>query len=279
MQCGGESSRLGSLASLLVLLVVGAVLSALLDTLGKEESPGSYMIMVLILAVYFAINYGPTLLVSDPFGRYMLSRDVGGVKLLWERDLGALKSRDPRATAEEEERARRESDLRPVALILSLVVVAGIGISLVTFHILPHIIRVLEELTGSPFLARVLAYLAVWGGFFLALYLLGLIIGRVLGPTPITVTYTPEEYYVVTRGIAYRYRWPPLWKFIQFPLNPGITLEVNYERGFVEVVCRGESGSVIGLRFYSRDPKVLYETLVRHGALRQPKTTGPPTPA
>jgi uncharacterized membrane protein len=278
LQCGGERSRLRDIALLLVLLVVGAVLSALLDILSEEESPGSYMIMVLIFAVYFAINYGPTLLVSDPFGRYMLSRDVGGVKLLWERGLGALKSRDPGATAEEEERARRESDLRPVALILLLVVVAGIGMSLVIFHILPHVIRVLEELTGSPFLARVLAYLAVWGGFFLALFLLGLIIGRVLGPTPITVTYTPEEYYVVTQGIAYRYRWPPLWKFIQFPLNPGITLEVNYERGFVEVICR-ESGSAIELRFYSRDPKVLYETLVRHGALRQPKTTGPPTPA
>jgi uncharacterized membrane protein len=193
--------------------------------------------------------------------------------------LGALKSRDPSAAAEEEERARRESDLRPLVPMLLLVVVAGFGISLVTFHILPHVIRVLEELTGSPFLARVLAYLAVWGGFFLALFLLGLIISRVSGPTPITVTYTPEEYYVVTQGIAYRYRWPPLWKFIQFPLNPGITLEVNYERGFVEIVCRGESGSAIGLRFYSRDPKVLYETLVRYGALRQPKTTGPPTPA
>ena len=274
MPCG-ESSRLGSLASLLVFLVVGAVLSALLDILGGE----SYVIMVLIFAVYFAINFGPTLLVSDPFGRYMLSRDVGGVKLLWERDLGALKSRDPGATAEEEERARRESDLRPVALMLLLVVVFAIGSMLVFFHILPHVIRVLEELTGNPFLARVLAYLAVWGGFFLALFILGLIIGRVLGPTPITVTYTPEEYYVVTQGIAYRYRWPPLWKFIQFPLNPGITLEVNYERGFVEIVCRGESGSTIGLRFYSRDPKVLYETLVRYGALRQPKTKGPPTPA
>jgi len=279
LQCGGERSRLRDIASLLVLLVVGAVLSALLDTLSKEESPGSYMIIVLIFAVYFAINYGPTLLVSDPFGRYMLSRDIGGVKLLWERGLGALKSRDPGATAEEEERVRRESDLRPVALILLLVVVAGIGMSLVIFHILPHVIRVLEELTGSPFLARVLAYLAVGGGFFLALFLLGLIISRILGPTPITVTYTPEEYYVVTRGIAYRYRWPPLWKFIQFPLNPGITLEVNYERGFVEIVCRGESGSAIGLRFYSRDPKVLYETLVRYGALRQPKTKGPPAPA
>jgi uncharacterized membrane protein len=54
---------------------------------------------------------------------------------------------------------------------------------------------------------------------------------------------------------------------------------VNYERGFVEIVCRGESDSAIGLRFYSRDPKVLYETLVRYGALRQPKTIGPPTPA
>jgi uncharacterized membrane protein len=270
LQCG-ENSRLGSLASLLVFLVVGAVLSALLDILGRE----SYVIMVLIFAVYFAINYGPTLLLSDPFGRYMLSRDVGGVKLLWERDLGALKSRDPGATAEEEERARRESDLRPVALILLLVVVFIIGSMLVIFHILPHVIRVLEELTGSPFLARVLAYLAVWGGFFLALFLLGLIIGRVLGPTPITVTYTPEEYYVVTQGIAYRYRWPPLWKFIQFPLNPGITLEVNYERGFVEIVCRGESGSTIGLRFYSRDPKVLYETLIRYGALRQLRPKGP----
>jgi uncharacterized membrane protein len=279
LQCGGERSRLRDFALLLVLLVVGAVLSALLDTLSKEESPGSYMIMVLIFAVYFAINYGPTLLISDPFGRYMLSGDVGGVKLLWEGDLGVLKSRDPGVAAEEEERARRESDLKPVAVILLLVVVIGLGLSLVTFHILPHVIRVLEELIGSPFLARVLAYLALWGGFFLALFLLGLIIGRVLGPTPITVTYTPEEYYVVTQGIAYRYRWPPLWKFIQFPLNPGITLEVNYERGFVEIVCRGESGSAIGLRFYSRDPKVLYETLVRHGALRQPKTTGPPTPA
>jgi len=266
---------LRGIASLLVFLVVGAVLSALLDILGGE----SYVIMVLIFAVYFAISYGPYFFLSDPFGRYMLSRDVGGVKLLWERDLGALKSRDPRATAEEEKRAREESDLRSVALILLLVVVAGIGISLVAFGILPHIIRVLEELTGSPFLARVLAYLAVWGGFFLALFLLGLIISRILGPTPITVTYTPEEYYVVTRGIAYRYRWPPLWKFIQFPLNPGITLEVNYERGFVEIVCRGEPGSAIGLRFYSRDPKVLYETLVRYGALRQPKTKGPPTPA
>jgi len=271
----GENSRLGSLVSLPVLLVVGAVLSALLDILGGE----SYVIMVLILAFYFAINYGPTLLISDPFGRYVLSRDIGGVKLLWERDLGALKSRDPGATAEEEERARRESDLRPVAPILLLVVVAGIGISLVTFHILPHIIRVLEELTGSPFLARVLAYLALWGGFFLALFILGLIISRIWKLHPLTVTYTPEEYYVMTQGIAYRYRWPPLWKFIQFPLNPGITLEVNYERGFVEIVCRGESGSAIGLRFYSRDPKVLYETLVRYGALRQPKTTGPPTPA
>jgi uncharacterized membrane protein len=276
LQCG-ENSRLGSLASLLVLLVVGAVLSALLDTLSEEESPGSYMIMVLIFAVYFAINYGPYFFLSDPFGRYMLSRDVGGVKLLWERDLGALKSRDPRAVAEEEERARRESDLRPVALTLSLVVVFAIGSMLVIFHILPHVIRVLEELTGSPFLARVLAYLAVWGGFFLALFILGLITSRVLGSTPITVTYTPEEYYVVTQGIAYRYRWPPLWKFIQFPLNPGITFEVNYERGFVEIVCRGESGSAIGLRFYSRDPKVLYETLVRYGALRQLKTKGPPT--
>ena len=274
MPCG-ENSRLGSLASLLVFLVVGAVLSALLDILRGE----SYVIMVLILAFYFAINYGPTLLSSDPLGGYMLSRDVGGVKLLWERDLGALKSRDPGATAEEEKRAREESDSRFVVLMLLLLVVFIIGSMLVIFHILPHVIRVLEELTGSPFLARVLAYLAVWGGFFLALFILGPIIGRVLGPTPITVTYTPEEYYVVTQGIAYRYRWPPLWKFIQFPLNPGITLEVNYERGFVEIVCRGESGSAIGLRFYSRDPKVLYETLVRHGALRQPKTKGPPTPA
>jgi hypothetical protein len=48
--------------------------------------------MVLILAVYFAISFGPYFFLSDPFGRYMLSRDVGGVKLLWERDLGALKS-------------------------------------------------------------------------------------------------------------------------------------------------------------------------------------------
>lgn len=276
MLCG-ESSRLGSPVSLLVFLVVGAVLSALLDISREGESLGSYVV-VLILAVYFAISYGPYFFLSDPFGRYMLSRDVGGVKLLWERDLGALKSRDPGAAAEEEERARRESDLRLVAFTL-LVVVFIIGSMLVIFHILPHVIRVLEELTGSPFLARVLAYLAVWGGFFLALFLLGLIIGRVLGPTPITVTYTPEEYYVVTQGIAYRYRWPPLWKFIQFPLNPGITLEVNYERGFVEIVCRGEPGSAIGLRFYSRDPKVLYETLVRHGALRQPKTKEPPTPA
>jgi hypothetical protein len=63
LQCGGERSRLRDIALLLVLLVVGAVLSALLDTLSKEESPGSYMIMVLIFAVYFAINYGPTLLV------------------------------------------------------------------------------------------------------------------------------------------------------------------------------------------------------------------------
>jgi hypothetical protein len=145
--------------------------------------------------------------------------------------LGALKSRDPSAVAEEEERARRESDLKPLAPILLLVVVAGFGIPLVTFHILPYIIRILEELTGSPFLARVLAYLALWGGFFLALYLLGQIIGRIWKLPPLTVTYTPEEYYVVTQGIAYRYRWPPLWKFIQFPLNPGITLEVNYERG------------------------------------------------
>ena len=277
MLCG-ESSRLGSPASLLVFLVVGAVLLALLDISREGESLGSY-VMVLILAVYFAISYGPYFFLSDPFGRYMLSRDVGGVKLLWERDLGALKSRDPGAAAEEEERARRESDLRLVAFTLLLVVVFTIGSMLVIFHILPHVIRVLEELTGSPFLARVLAYLAVWGGFFLALFLLGLIIGRVLGPTPITVTYTPEEYYVVTQGIAYRYRWPPLWKFIQFPLNPGITLEVNYERGFVEIVCRGEPGSAIGLRFYSRDPKVLYETLVRHGALRRPRTKEPPTPA
>ncbi len=275
MLCGGESSRLGSLASLLVLLVIGAVLSALLDILGGE----SYVIVVLILAVYFAISYGPALLLSDPIGRYMLSRDVGGVKLLWERDLGALKSRDPRAAAEEEGRAREEFDLRFVALILLLLVVFTIGSMLVVFHILPHVIRVLEELTGSPFLARVLAYLAVWGGFFLAMFLLSLMIGRVLGSTPITVTYTPEEYYVVTQGIAYRYRWPPLWKFIQFPLNPGITLEADYERGFVEIVCRGKSGSTIRLRFYSRDPKVLYETLVRYGALRQPKTKGPPTPA
>jgi uncharacterized membrane protein len=193
LQCG-ENSRLRNLASLPVLLVVGAVLSALLDILGGE----SYVIMVLILAFYFAISFGPSLFISDPFGRYVLSRDIGGVKLLWERGLGALKLRDPGAAAEEEERARRESDLRPVVPILLLVVVAGIGISLVTFHILPHIIRVLEELTGSPFLARVLAYLAVWGGFFLALYLLGLITSRILKPTPLTVTYTPEEYYVVT---------------------------------------------------------------------------------
>jgi hypothetical protein len=118
--------------------------------------------MVLIFAVYFAISFGPTLLLSDPFGRYMLSRDVGGVKLLWERDLRALKSRDPGATAEEEERARRESDLRPVApILLLLVVFTIIGSILAYFPILPHIIRVLEELTGSPFLARVLAYLAV----------------------------------------------------------------------------------------------------------------------
>ncbi|MFZ8793221.1 MAG: DUF2208 family protein [Acidilobaceae archaeon] len=268
MQCGGERSGLRGIASLLVFLVVGAVLSALLDILGGE----SYVIMVLILAFYFAINYGPTLLISDPFGRYMLSGDVGGVKLLWEGDLGVLKSRDPGVAAEEEERARRESDLKPVAVILLLVVVIGLGLSLVTFHILPHVIRVLEELIGSPFLARVLAYLALWGGFFLALYLLGQIIGRIWKLHSLTVTYTPEEYYVVTRGIAYRYRWPPLWKFIQFPLNPGVTLEVNGKRGFVEVICRSESGDVAKLRFYSRDPKVLYETLVRYGALRQLKT-------
>jgi hypothetical protein len=56
LQCGGERSGLRDIALLLVFLVVGAVLSALLDTLSEEESPGSYMIMVLILAVYFAIN-------------------------------------------------------------------------------------------------------------------------------------------------------------------------------------------------------------------------------
>ncbi len=224
--------------------------SALLAVLGY----GKY-VFLLIIVFWVLITYIQSKLSKGPLGHGRARPEdlLNSRKLYEEKNVRDLQMKDEDLLRELQQQSR-------ATMYLSL----GALIGFLYFMLLwPHIndlISLTSSHLGPGKLAYFAAYLIYFEGFFVinqSVQLYGL---RKVGV--ITTINTPQAYTVTEKGIVIKGLIGQ--SAIPFPLPPDVRLEVNEKRGFVEIVKKGKR-TVLRIRFYSRNPKRLWEILKRRG--------------
>ncbi len=226
-------------------LLVASQASIALFALVLTYAPHLYLVVILAYILGMAWL---TAVAQRRFGRGAKLDDVLSARRLFEE------SRAMDVAVQDEELARELSgQLRLLASSL-----VGLGAAIAAFAAISavrdQLVAVLAGFTGSEGLARFLYWVLVFEVLFgvsrLAVKLAG---GRRQQSQP---PFIPSRYVVTEKGIAVP---GVLGVAVAFPLPEGYSVRVDERRRFVEIA----DGRGRRLRLYTRNPRRLYELIVR----------------
>ena len=134
----------------------------------------------------------------------------------------------------------------------------------VLFKYVPDLSRYLENFITNYRIDLFLGFLIYFEGYF-AITMLNTMwaVSRIKKLPMVNV---PSQYTVTDKGIVIKGMLST--KGIAFPLPNETNVNINEERRFVEIIKEGKR-TITKLRFYSKNPKRLYEIIKKYGKMEQ----------
>ncbi|MEM4865155.1 MAG: DUF2208 family protein, partial [Acidilobaceae archaeon] len=143
---------------------------------------------------------------------------------------------------------------------MNLALLIGLAYFFIFWSKVPALAEFFTEMTGNAYLGRFLGFLVYLEGFFIINQAsIQLALARMKS---ITILNVPRSYVVTEKGIVISGLLTK--KGIGFPLPKEVSIDLSEERKFVELVVRGEK-TLNKLRLYSKNPRRLYEIILKNG--------------
>ncbi|MEM1927247.1 MAG: DUF2208 family protein [Acidilobaceae archaeon] len=213
---------------------------------------------LVIIALSIASSMLLSRLVKGPLEKASRSVDeiLAGRRLYEEKDVTELQTQDQQQLLELQDQLR-------VFTYMNVALLVGLAYFFLFWGYIPAMAETFSSMTGNEYLGRFLAFLVYLEGFFIINQAsIQLALSRV---KHLTILNVPRSYVVTDKGIVFSGLLTK--KGIGFPLPEGVSVDMSEQRRFVELTARGKK-TLNKLRLYSRNPRRLYEIIVKNGLQR-----------
>lgn len=237
-----------------------------------------YILIYSVLAVFIGVNYMLFILViifvmismflqsylgGNPLGKNTKVTEIlQGKRLYHEPETRSIQMKDKQVMVDFQGQTK-----------FTLYTTIGMFIGLIYFFVLFKHVPDLAKFLGyyisySARLDLFLAFLIYFEGYFIITTLN--MIWAVSRIKKLPMINTPSQYTITDKGIVIKGMIST--KGIAFPLPNEVNVNINEDRKFVEVIKEGKR-TITKLRFYSKNPKRLYEIIRKYGKLSEDQGT------
>ncbi|MGC9134408.1 MAG: DUF2208 domain-containing protein [Caldisphaera sp.] len=231
-------------------IIVYSILAAIIGV--------NYMLFILVIVFVIISMFLQSYLSGSPIGKNTKANEVlQGKRLYHEPETRSIQVKDKQVMLDFQEQSR-----------FTMYTTIGMFIGLIYFFVLfkyvPDLSRFLGNYIADYRIDLFLGFLIYFEGYF-AINMLNTMwaVSRIKKLPMVNV---PSQYTVTDKGIVIKGMLTT--KGIAFPLPNETNVNLNEERRFVEIVKEGKR-TITKLRFYSKNPKRLYEIIKKYGKMEQ----------
>ncbi|MFP3295319.1 MAG: DUF2208 domain-containing protein [Caldisphaera sp.] len=218
----------------------------------------NYLLFILVIVFVIISMFLQNYLSGSPIGKNTKAHEVlQGKRLYHEPETRSIQMKDKQIMVDFQEQSR-----------FTMYTTIGMFIGLIYFFVLfkyvPDLSRYLENFITNYRIDLFLGFLIYFEGYF-AITMLNTMwaVSRIKKLPMVNV---PSQYTVTDKGIVIKGMLST--KGIAFPLPNETNVNINEERRFVEIIKEGKR-TITKLRFYSKNPKRLYEIIKKYGKMEQ----------
>lgn len=229
-------------------IIIYSVLAAIIGV--------NYLLFVLVIVFVIISMFLQSYLSGSPIGKNTKAQEVlQGKRLYHEPETRSIQMKDKQVMVDFQEQSK-----------FTMYTTIGMFIGLIYFFVLfkyvPDLAKLLELYITNYRIDLFLGFLIYFEGYFLITMLNTMwAISRIKKLPMVNV---PSQYTITDKGIVIKGMIST--KGIAFPLPNEANVNLNEERRFVEIIKEGKR-TVTKLRFYSKNPKRLYEIIKKYGKL------------
>jgi len=218
----------------------------------------NYLLFILVIVFVIISMFLQSYLSGSPIGKNTKAHEVlQGKRLYHEPETRSIQMKDKQIMVDFQEQSR-------FTMYTTIGMFIGLIYFFVFFKYVPDLSRYLENFITNYRIDLLLGFLIYFEGYF-AITMLNTM-WAVSKIKKLPMVNVPSQYTVTDKGIVIKGMLST--KGIAFPLPNETNVNINEERRFVEIIKEGKR-TITKLRFYSKNPKRLYEIIKKYGKMEQ----------
>ncbi len=218
----------------------------------------NYLLFILVIIFVIISMFLQSYLSGSPLGKNVKAQEVlQGKRLYHEPETRSIQMKDKQIMLDFQEQSR-------FTMYTTIGMFIGLIYFFVLFRYVPDLANYLKLYLTGYRLDLFFAFLIYFEGYFVITMLnTTWAVNRIKKLPMVNV---PSQYTITDKGIVIKGMITT--KGIAFPLPNETNVNLNEERRFVEIIKEGKR-TVTKLRFYSKNPKRLYEIIKKYGKMEQ----------